>query len=100
MRLFVKNGQYFGIDVGQEYLIPDGAVETTQEERDALPENIKSKKNSKIENNINTEKIKLSHELLLAYFLRPNAVFYGGKKPYEILQEIDNNIATLKSQKV
>lgn len=100
MRLFVKNGQYFGIDVGQEYLIPDGAVETTQAERDALPENVKARKNADIENNILLEKSKLSQELILAAFLRPNAVFAGGKKPIEIMLEIENNIQALIAQKV
>lgn len=100
MRLFVKNRQYYAIDVGQDYLIPAGAVETTQAERDALPENVKARKNTEIESNITAEKNKLSQELILAAFLRPNAVFSGGKKPSEIMLEIDNNIQALIAQKV
>ena len=100
MRLFVKNGQYFGIDIGQEHLIPAGAVETTQAEREALPENLKARKNEEIESSIRAEKNKLSQELILAAFLRPNAAFSGGKKPFDIMLEIDNNINMLLAQKV
>lgn len=100
MRLFLKNGKYYGIDVGQEHLIPEGSVETTQAERDALPENVKARKNAEIESNITAEKNKLSQELILAVFLRPNAAFSGGKKPFDIMLEIDNNINMLLAQKV
>ena len=100
MRIFVKNGQYYGIDEGQVHLIPVGAVETTQEARDALPENVAARKNAALDVQISGLVAKVDTELILAAILRPNAIFADGKKPAEIMLDIDNQLKTLKASKV
>lgn len=97
MKLFVKNGQYFGIDVGQEHLIPEGAVETTQAERDALPENVKARANDALLVQIAALKAKIDIELLIDYVVRPNAP-KAGKTPAQFINDIDGQIAALRAQ--
>ena len=98
MRVFVKNGQYFGIDVGQEHLIPAGAVETTQAERDALPENVKARANDALLVQIAELEAQITPRMMRDYILRPNVPAKAGKTPAQFIADIDGQIAALRAQ--
>lgn len=100
MRLFVKDGQYYGIDVEQEHLIPEGAVETTQAARDALPENAKARHNDSVQTQINALEAQIQ-PLVRHFVVRPNApmVRPSGppKTPAQVIADIDAQIEALRA---
>ena len=100
MRLFVKDGQYYGIDVGQEHLTPEGAIETTQAERDALPENVKARHNTSVQAQINALEAQIQ-PLVRQFVVRPNAPMARPsgppKTPAQVITDIDSQIEALKA---